>query len=328
MGFLDSFRKIFSSRDQEDRLSLSRKVQSSPNDPQARQKLGIFLMQQGEVIEGLDQLARAAVLYEKDGFTSKAIAVLRQMQKHDPRNNDFQKWLIRLLAQEGLSSDAQAELRKVASDPTRFTSDEQRLDFFRQTAEFLKKNPLPRLYICDILRGQKKLHEAVNELEKAVPQTRSSGMYAEFSERLRSVVSQAGNDIAVLEPCGFLWLAIGMQEEGLPILDRIAEATRNHVGGAMQAKRGTGSRCAANARCASRQASRAATTSAARSAACSARSASSSSSSARPSNRIRRRVKSRRMMPPRLRRRSWRAIACAASRFVLKIVSSKLRAPT
>lgn len=224
MGFLDSFKKMFSSQDKEDRVSLSRKVQSSPNDPHARQKLGIFLMQQGEVVEGLDQLARAAVLYEKDGFSSKAIAVLRQMQKHDPGNNDFQKWLIRLLAHEGLSSDAQAELRKVASDPARFTSDEQRLDFFRQTAEFLKKNPLPRLYICDILRGQKKLHEAVNELEKAVPQTTSSGMYAEFSERLRAVVYHAGDDLAVLEPCGFLWLAIGMQEEGLPILDRIAEA--------------------------------------------------------------------------------------------------------
>ena len=223
MGFLDSFKKMFSSQDQEDRVSLSRKVQGSPNDPQARQKLGIFLMQQGEVVEGLDQLARAAVLYEKDGFASKAIAVLRQMQKHDPGNNDFQKWLIRLLAQEGLSSDAQAELRKVASDPTRFTSDEQRLDFFRQTAEFLKKNPLPRLYICDILRNQKKLHEAVNELEKAVPQTRSSGMYAEFSERLRAVVFLAADDMVVLEPCGFLWLAIGMPEEGLPILDRVAE---------------------------------------------------------------------------------------------------------
>ena len=224
MGFLDSFKKMFSSQEQEDRVSLSRKVQASPNDPQARQKLGIFLMQQGEVVEGLDQLARAAVLYEKDGFASKAIAVLRQMQKHDPGNNDFQKWLIRLLAHEGLSSDAQAELRKVASDPARFTSEDQRLDFFRQTAEFLKKNPLPRLYMCDILRGQKKLHEAVNELEKAVPQTMSSGMYAEFSERLRSVVNQAGDDLVVLEPCGFMWLAVGMPEEGLPILDRVAEA--------------------------------------------------------------------------------------------------------
>ncbi|MBE0606413.1 MAG: hypothetical protein IH610_09020, partial [Deltaproteobacteria bacterium] len=92
MGFLDSFKKMFSSQDQEDRVSLSRKVQASPNDPQARQKLGIFMMQRGEVVEGLDQLARSAVLYEKDGFASKAIAVLRQMQKHDPGNNDFQKW--------------------------------------------------------------------------------------------------------------------------------------------------------------------------------------------------------------------------------------------
>lgn len=224
MGFLDSFKKMFSSQEQDDRVSLSRKVQASPNDPQARQKLGIFQMQQGEVVEGLDQLARAAVLYEKDGFASKAIAVLRQMQKHDPGNNDFQKWLIRLLAHEGLSSDAQAELRKVASDPARFTSEDQRLDFFRQTAEFLKKNPLPRLYMCDILRSQKKLHEAVNELERAVPQTMSSGMYAEFSERLRSVVNQAGDDLVVLEPCGFMWLAVGMPEEGLPILDRVAEA--------------------------------------------------------------------------------------------------------
>ena len=235
MGFLDSFRKMFSSQEQEDRVSLSRKVQTAPNDPQARQKLGIFLMQHGEVVEGLDQLARSAVLYEKDGFASKAIAVLRQMQKHDPGNNDFQKWLIRLLAHEGLSSDAQSELRKVASDPTRFTSDEQRLDFFRQTAEFLKKNPLPRLYICDILRGQKKLHEAVNELEKAVPQTTSSGMYAEFSERLRHVVHLAGDDLAVLEPCGFMWLAIGMPEEGMPILDRVADAASHNGNPAREA---------------------------------------------------------------------------------------------
>jgi tetratricopeptide (TPR) repeat protein len=224
MGFLDSLRKYFSSQAQEDRVSLSRKVQGSPNDPQSRQKLGIFLVQHGEIVEGLDQLARAAVLYEKDGFTSKAIAVLRQLQKHDPGNNDFQKWLIRLLAQEGLSSDAQAELRKVAANPARFTSDEQRLDFFRQTAEFLKMSPLPRFYICDVLRGQRKLHEAVSELEKAVPQTRSSGMYAEFSERVRAIVAHAGHDLAPLEPCGFLWLAVGMPEEGLPTLDQVSDA--------------------------------------------------------------------------------------------------------
>ena len=39
-------------------------------------------------------------------------------------------------------------------------------------------------------------------------------------------------------------------------------------------------------------------------------------------------MKSMMMMPPRLRSRSWRAIATAASRLVRKIVSSRLRWPT
>ncbi|MBE0602365.1 MAG: tetratricopeptide repeat protein [Deltaproteobacteria bacterium] len=221
MGFLDSIKKAFSSQEDEDRASLSRKVQTAPNDPQARQKLGIFLMRAGEVVEGLDQLARAAVIYEKDGFASKAVAVLRQMLKHDPKNNDFQKWLIRLLAAEGLSADAQTELRKISGETGRFTSDEQRLEFFRQMAEYMRGNPLPHLYIADIYRGQKKMMEAVTELTKAVRATVASGMYAEFTERLRAVANHADKDPSILEPCGFLWISVGMPDEGIPILTRV-----------------------------------------------------------------------------------------------------------
>jgi len=234
VSFLDSIRKLFSSQEGEDRASLSKKVQSSPNDPQARQKLGIFLMRQGEVVEGLDQLARSAVLYEKDGFATKAIAVLRQMLKHDPGNNDFQKWIIRLLAQEGLSADAQAEVRKAAAEPGRFPSDEQRLDFFRQTAEYMPKNPLPRMYICDVLRGQKKLLEAVNELEKAAPSTVATGLYPEFGERLKSLVALSHGDPSVIEPCGFLWVSVGMLEEGISLLERVVQAVE-HSGDAGRA---------------------------------------------------------------------------------------------
>lgn len=228
MGFLDSIKKALSSREDEDRASLSRKVQASPNDPQARQKLGIFLMRTGEVVEGLDQLARAAVIYEKDGFAGKAIAVLRQMLKHDPKNNDFQKWLIRLLAAEGLSADAQTELRKIAVEAGRFSSDEQRIEFFRQMAEYMRGNPLPLLHLADVYRGQKKLLEAVTELIKAVPSTVSSGMYAEFTERLRAVAGQAEKDMSILEPCGFLWVAVGKPDEGVPILSRVVRHEEEH----------------------------------------------------------------------------------------------------
>jgi thioredoxin-like negative regulator of GroEL len=80
MGFLDSFRKMFSSQEKEDRASLSRKVQTSPNDPHARQKLAIFLMQQGEVVEGLDQFARTAVQQGDRGSAPDAEARSREQR--------------------------------------------------------------------------------------------------------------------------------------------------------------------------------------------------------------------------------------------------------
>ncbi|MBI5419618.1 MAG: hypothetical protein HZA60_05975 [Deltaproteobacteria bacterium] len=226
MGFLDSFRKIFSPREGEDRAALSKKIQASPQDPQARQKLGIYLLRQGEIVEGLDQLARAAVMYEKDGFAGKAVAVLRQMLKHDPGNTDFQKWLIRLLAQEGLTADALWELENVAGRQGLFTSDEQKIDFFRQVSESLPRSPLPSLYTADILRSQRKLYEAVTELEKAARQVGPSGMTAEFAERLTAMVAAAGDNTELLETCGFLWLRVGRTGEGLSLLSQVIEKIR------------------------------------------------------------------------------------------------------
>ena len=56
MGLFDSIRKAISSRKADDRSSLSGRVQAHPQDPAARHKLGLFLLKQGEVIEGIDQL--------------------------------------------------------------------------------------------------------------------------------------------------------------------------------------------------------------------------------------------------------------------------------
>jgi tetratricopeptide (TPR) repeat protein len=227
VDFIDSIKKFFSSRDAEDRLSLSRRVQAAPQDPQARQKLGVFLLRQGEVVEGLDQLARAAVMYEKDGFAGKAVAVLRQMLKHDPSNIDFLRWLIRLLAQEGLTGDAHGELESVAARQGLFVSDDQKIEFFRQVSESLPRSPLPLLYIVDLLRSQRKSYEAINELVKAARRAVPSGMVQEFVDRLTAMLLSAGDDVEILESCGFLWLRIGRNAEADAILSRVIKKARS-----------------------------------------------------------------------------------------------------
>jgi tetratricopeptide (TPR) repeat protein len=239
LGFIDSIKKIFSTREGEDRLSLSRRVQAAPQDPQARQKLGIFLLRQGEVVEGLDQLARAAVMYEKDGFAGKAVAVLRQMLKHDPANIDFLRWLIRLLAQEGLTGDAHEELENIASRQGLFASDEQKIEFFRQAGESLQRSPLPLLHIADLLRSQRKFYEAINELVKAARRAVPSRMVPEFAERLTAMILSAGDDAEILESCGFLWMRVGKKSEGEALLRRVIGKTREggHIGDAGEMER-------------------------------------------------------------------------------------------
>jgi tetratricopeptide (TPR) repeat protein len=223
----DSFRKKFSSSTTGDRSSLSRKVQDSPQDPQARQKLGLFLLRTGEVVEGIDQLARAAILYEKGGFTTKAIAVLRQMLKNDPTNIDFLRWLIRLLAQHGHTGDALSELQKVASGGVRFPSDDQRIEFYRGVMENLPENPLPSLLIADVYLYQRKLFDAISELERIVPHIAPSGMEKDFASRMNVLSSLAGENPELFEPCGFLWCAAGKHEEALQYLMKAAEFTRS-----------------------------------------------------------------------------------------------------
>ena len=220
------FKKIFTPKDVEDRATLSKKVQTMPQDPQARQKLGLWLLQHGEVVEGIDQLARSAVLYEKSGFTSKAIAVLRHMIKHDAANVDLLRWLIRMLAQQGHSGDAQRELEKVAGGAVRFTTDDQKIEFFRQAAESLPKNPLPVLLIADVLLSARKYYEAVNELDKAAGNVVAFGMVPEFAKRMTALMSRVGDNPEMIEMCGFLWLRARRVEDGLQLLTRSAVLTR------------------------------------------------------------------------------------------------------
>jgi tetratricopeptide (TPR) repeat protein len=227
LGMFDSFRKKFSSKAGEDRSSLSRKIQESPQDPQARQKLGLFLLRQGEIVEGIDQLARAAILYEKSGFTTKAIAVLRQMLKNDPANIDFQRWLIRLLAQHGHTGDALSELQKVATGGIRFATDDQRIEFYRNISESLPDNPLPNLLVADVYLYQRKLFEAVSEMARVVPVVVPSRMEKEFAVRMNVLTSLAMENPELFEPCGFLWIAVGKPEDGLPYLKKAAELLKS-----------------------------------------------------------------------------------------------------
>jgi tetratricopeptide (TPR) repeat protein len=223
VAFLGSLKNLFGSKKSDERTDLEKKIKASPNDPQLRQKLALVLLKQREVVEGVGELAKAAELYEKDGFAGKAVAVLRQLLKYDIENVEMQQRLIGLLARQGLSGDALGELDKFNKGLAGKLSDDQRVDFYTKIAESLPQTPLPHLYAVDTLLTQHKLFESVSALEKASDLALASGDIARFIERLKALVEAAGESDEHLEPCGFLWLRIGDPGQGLPLLQRVRD---------------------------------------------------------------------------------------------------------
>src|SRR4030067_6463 len=88
-------------------------------------------------------------------------------------------------------------------------------------------NPLPYLLIADLYLYERKLLEAISELEKAVPLVAPSGMGKEFAGRMNVLSSLAGDNADLLEPCGFLWIAAGQPEDALPFLVKAAGGGRS-----------------------------------------------------------------------------------------------------
>jgi tetratricopeptide (TPR) repeat protein len=215
---------MFGSKGGDERSDLEKKVKATPNDPQLHQKLALVLLKNREVVEGINELARAAELYEKDGFSGKAIAVLRQLLKYDIENVEVQQRLIGLLARQGLTGDAQAEFEKFAGGLASKLNDDQKVEFFTRVGESLPQSPLPQLFIVDILIPQNKLFEAVSALEKCVEAALASGESARYAERLNAVVSAAGDADDHLEACGFLCYRIGDGVQGSALFDHVRSA--------------------------------------------------------------------------------------------------------
>lgn len=227
MGILDSLKKLLAPSARDERTDLEKKLRATPNDPQLRQKYAMILLRKGEIAGGLSELAKAGELYEKGGFATKGIAVIRQILKFEPANLDARRRLIGLLALEGLSGDAQHELEKTAELADLFASADQKVEFLHSVAEVLRRSPLPFLLASDCYRSQRKFLETVTELGKAAPLVGEfHGMRQAFSERARALSAMAGDDPEHLELCGFVWLRAGLGDEGLALLDRVLESAR------------------------------------------------------------------------------------------------------
>ena len=95
--------------------TLQQLLAENPDDVRLHQKLGELYQKQGDSLLAADSFARVAHLYSRDGFFLKAVAILKQVLKMNPKLTgarvDLANWYERL----GLKIEAIAQYRILLS---------------------------------------------------------------------------------------------------------------------------------------------------------------------------------------------------------------------
>jgi len=146
-------------------------LDDKPSDLLMMNRIGDLYLQSGKVREALDMFKRAAMGYERDGFTPKAAAVLKKARRAAPDDADVASRLAEMFRQTNMTKEAIQIHIEMADQFTKKGLLKRALEEFAQVVELDPKN----------LKNKIKLADLYN---KEGMKDRAAGIYLEVAEAL------------------------------------------------------------------------------------------------------------------------------------------------
>jgi len=233
LGIFDKLKQYISVTD--DVKEIRDRIKHSPNDPALHQKLAERLAKKGEYSDAITEYYTAASLFEKGGFGSRAVAVLKQCLKIDPTNLETVKKVMEGLVENGLTGDAIFEFQKVMANKDFFPNPQLRDEFVDYSLKNLGDIPEIHIFIIrDYMKNRNRIG-MVSSIEKSIPNIRSNTQLATFVTFIEGIVRDLDNPEYIQEVFALSLLATGFREKGLETLEKIegtdpGEETREIIG--------------------------------------------------------------------------------------------------
>jgi tetratricopeptide (TPR) repeat protein len=136
-------------------------VKQDPNDIRAKLKLGDLYIRAGETDAAVQVLREVAEHYSQEGFTLKAVAVLKQILKLDPRLADVSVALAAHLHQQGLVNEAVRQYKDAARIYGQHGQSAERLEVIRHMVELDPDNVTDRIRLAESFSASGRYSEAV-----------------------------------------------------------------------------------------------------------------------------------------------------------------------
>jgi len=138
-------------------------IDMNPNDYDVRQILGDLYSKINRPKEAVQEFKKIADYYEKEGFNTKAIAMLKRITKIDPSDESTALKLAEIYENEGLKVEAKHIYLDLAENYKRLNNQKKALEIYQKILEFDRANVELRIKLAENFLKEEMIEKAAKE---------------------------------------------------------------------------------------------------------------------------------------------------------------------
>jgi tetratricopeptide (TPR) repeat protein len=208
---------------------LQKLVAEDPNDVRTLLKLGDVFAKKGERDQATKVYRQVAESYSEQGFFLKAVAVYKQILKHDPQHLEVTLKLAELYEHLGLTSEAMAQYQIASQLHEESGKARDSLDVLKRMVELDQDNVASRIKLAESYSRENMVEEAIQEFSRAADVLKRQNRTDDYIKVAERLAYHDPNRIDVIKELAQLYLKKSDTKRGLAKLQLCFKAQPKDV---------------------------------------------------------------------------------------------------
>lgn len=198
---------------------LQKLLDEDPKDVRTLLKVGDIYAKKEDRVEAIKHYRRVAEAYSEQGFFLKAVAVYKQILKHDPQHFEVTVKLAELYEHLGLLQEALGQYQMVASLHDQKGNTKEWLVVLKRMVELDPENVASRVRFAEGLSRENRTAEAVEEFSQAAAILKQQGRQSDYVKVAERLVYLAPERTDTTMELARIYLALGDARRALTKLE-------------------------------------------------------------------------------------------------------------
>ncbi|MEM9115272.1 MAG: tetratricopeptide repeat protein [Myxococcota bacterium] len=208
---------------------LQKLVAEDPKDVRTLLKLGDVYSKQGDRESATRVYRQVAESYGEQGFFLKAVAVYKQILKHDPHHLEVTLRLAELYEQLNLTSEALAQYQHASAIHEEVGDAKSALEVLRRMVDLDPQNVASRIKLAEGFSREKLVHDAAQEFERAASILKEQNRLEDYIKVAERLLFHDASRLDVVKNVARLLLARGETKRALAKLQVLYKENNRDV---------------------------------------------------------------------------------------------------